>query len=346
MSKREWGIAMAICLSLWAPAQAADKTDEKTLQAVRQALVDAAMNANTRVSAHSWMDTQGALREVNRFTSDIQLQGLRVQGGANAPQVEVLGVQSTPSASPSCRVPSAKSSLRQMMGLQVSLAPELPMSQRLMARQLQRAIQARLNTLATEWRHLGVVREPQIDNTYLRELAGRGQHRVPWQLQILVAPGDLDGGEGLNVLWRVVHPARQQVLSQGAVPVAAPIENLYGDAPMVDGRMLAMLDQGLSFMGQQLENKLSCETQGLSVAKGPDGSWVVPAGHLAGLRVGDRLVLADDRVIPAHVLEPAALDQLVLAEVKSVSAYQSEIKPLPSKKKMPNVGWVAWPYTF
>jgi len=346
MRMLQWGFWLLMGCACAAPAMAADKVDEKTLQAIRQALVEAAMNANTRVSAHSWMDTQGALREVNRFTSDIQLQGLKVRGNAAAPEVEVLGVQRLANAPAACRVPSARANLRQMMTVQLSTAPELSPSLRPMAQQLHRTIQARLQTLSGEWTHLGLARDNPIESTYLRELAGRGQHRVPWQLQLRVVPADADAGQLFAVLWRLVQNGRQQVHAQGEMYLPTPIEILGADTPAVDARMLAQLDQGLPAMGQQLEAKLSCDSQGLSVAKGADGSWIVPAGHLAGLRVGDRLVLADDRVLPAHVLEPAALDQLVMAEVKSVSAYQSEVRPLPNKKKMPSVGWVAWPYTF
>ena len=125
MRMLQWGFWLLMGCACAAPAMAADKVDEKTLQAIRQALVEAAMNANTRVSAHSWMDTQGALREVNRFTSDIQLQGLKVRGNAAAPEVEVLGVQRLANAPAACRVPSARANLRQMMTVQLSTAPEL-----------------------------------------------------------------------------------------------------------------------------------------------------------------------------------------------------------------------------
>jgi hypothetical protein len=73
---------------------AAELTPEQRLQAIRQALVEAAMKSNTRVSATSWMDTNGALREYNRFSSEIKVRELQVtrygRDEAQEPQAEVM----------------------------------------------------------------------------------------------------------------------------------------------------------------------------------------------------------------------------------------------------------------
>ena len=67
---------------------------------------------------------------------------------------------------------------------------------------------------------------------------------------------------------------------------------------------------------------------------------------MSGLRVGDRVLLTDPRHLPEHALEPQALDAAVLAEVKSVSAYQSELKQVAGKAQKNKGPWVAWPYTY
>ena len=58
---------------------AADLSAQERLNAIRSAMVEAAMKSNTRVSATSWMDSDGALRELNRFSSEIKVRELQVR---------------------------------------------------------------------------------------------------------------------------------------------------------------------------------------------------------------------------------------------------------------------------
>ena len=93
-------------------------------------------------------------------------------------------------------------------------------------------------------------------------------------------------------------------------------------------------------------NSTSNTTGALTVAGGAGIAGNINAGGNAGLRVGDKLMLADASVLPRHTLEPSALDAAVLAEVKSVSPYQAEIKQVAGRKQKFNGAWVAWPYTY
>jgi hypothetical protein len=77
-----------------------------------------------------------------------------------------------------------------------------------------------------------------------------------------------------------------------------------------------------------------------------NGRLSLKAGTHAGLRVGDKLMIADPTVLPRHTLEPGALDAAVLAEVKSVTPYHAEIKQVAGRKQKFNGAWVAWPYTY
>jgi len=59
-------------------ANAQEVKPEQRLEAIRAALVEAAMKSNTRVSTTSWMDTRGALLELNRFSSEIRLRDIQI----------------------------------------------------------------------------------------------------------------------------------------------------------------------------------------------------------------------------------------------------------------------------
>ena len=117
--------------------------------------------------------------------------------------------------------------------------------------------------------------------------------------------------------------------------------------PRIDASMARAIEQSVTALTQALEERLACDPQVMTLNQ-EDGRLVVSAGDLSGLRVGDRVVLADPRHLPQHVLEPQALDAAVLAEVKSVSAHRAELKPVTGRKQKhkPSTAWVAWPYTY
>ena len=83
-----------------------------------------------------------------------------------------------------------------------------------------------------------------------------------------------------------------------------------------------------------------------SVEKNEDGQLTLRAGRASGLRVGDQIVLADAVLLPGRAIESGALDAVVLAEVKSVSDYQSEIRLIAGKQQKFQGNWVAWPFVY
>jgi hypothetical protein len=90
----------------------------------------------------------------------------------------------------------------------------------------------------------------------------------------------------------------------------------------------AAIARAVSAMAAKLEKQLACEPQTFAVEQS-NGRLTLNAGVNAGLRVGDKLMIADPSVLPRHTLEPGALDAAVLAEVKSVTPYSAEIKNRP-----------------
>ena len=90
----------AIWLALWnlglltsAVAQVTVMSPQEKLEAVRQALVSAAMEAPTQVQSTSWIDAQGVLRESSSFKSGMTVRGVRVtaysQDAQGKPKAEV-----------------------------------------------------------------------------------------------------------------------------------------------------------------------------------------------------------------------------------------------------------------
>ena len=332
---------------------AADLSAEERLKAIRSAMVEAAMKSNTRVSATSWMESDGKLRELNRFSSEIKLRDLQVakyaRDAGQEPQAE-LAVTNVERIEPNrCEAPQAKAPLRQVMTVGMDLSSSFPPAHRYQAQQVGLAARSRLLQAASRadrWRLITTQAQPR---TYDRLIHGHGEEHVQWHAQLTVTPvpygGVSDDYAAFGLTLQVNGPGQRQawfVTEEVVLPGVQP--QSYG-TPKMDVDITAAIARAVTAMADQLEKQLACEPQAFSVEPS-NGRLSLNAGANAGLRVGDKLMIADSSVLPRHTLEPAALDAAVLAEVKSVTPYQAEIKQVAGRKQKFNGAWVAWPYTY
>jgi hypothetical protein len=355
-SCRHLSLAAALLLTLGVnfSVTAADLSAQERLDAIRSAMVEAAMKSNTRVSATSWMEGDGKLRELNRFSSEIKLRDLQVaqyvRDAGQQPQAELAVTNSVEAVKPDrCEAPQAKAALRQVMTVDLNLSTGLAPAQRYQAQQLGMAARKQLMQSAARserWRLIATQAQP---NTYDRLQHGHGEEHVQWHAQLSVTPVPLSGVSddysAFGLTLQINGPGQRQawfVAEQLVVP-SIPTQ-AYG-TPKMDTDTNAAIASAVNAMAEQLDKQLACEPQTFSVAQS-NGRLSLNAGSKAGLRVGDKLMIADPSVLPRHTLEPGALDAAVLAEVKSVTPYQAEIKQVAGRKQKFNGPWVAWPYTY
>ena len=333
---------------------AADLSAQERLNAIRSAMVEAAMKSNTRVSATSWMESDGKLRELNRFSSEIRLRDLQlaeyVRDAGQQPKAELVVANHVEAVQPGrCEAPQAKAPLRQVMTVGLNLSSGLVSTQRYQAQQLGFAARTRLMQAAARserWRLISTQAQPR---TYDRLVHGHGEEHVEWHAQLTVTPvpfaGVSDDHTAFGLTLQVSGPGqRQGWFSAEEVVLSSLPTQTYG-TPKVDTDTHATIARAVDAMVQQLEKQLACEPQTFAVQH-KEGRLALNAGSNAGLRVGDQLMIADPSVLPRHTLEPGALDAAVLAEVKSVTPYQAELKQVAGRKQKFNGAWVAWPYTY
>ena len=333
---------------------AADLTPEQRLQAIRQALVEAAMKSSTRVSASSWMDTQGALREYNRFSSEVKVRDLQVtrygRDEAQEPQADIMAAATEPVEPARCNAPQAKAALMHVMTVSLELSPYLSPAQRYPAQQVGFAARQRLLQAATQAQHWRLMTDPVFTRSYERMSYSHGEEHVQWQMQLTVAPAPVglstDEAGAFVLQWQVRAPGHMHAMySAQDVIVGAPAA-LALTTPKLDQELREAIDLAVQRLGKALDVHLSCESPSLEVTQTEAGRLTINAGRRAGLRIGDKLMLSDARVLPKHALEAGALDAAVLAEVKSVSLYQAELKQVAGRAQKFQGAWVAWPYTY
>jgi hypothetical protein len=347
-------VTMLACMGVNFSVSAADLSAEERLNAIRSAMVEAAMKSNTRVSATSWMESDGKLRELNRFSSEIRLRDLQVaqyvRDAGQQPQAELAVTNSVEAIQPGrCEAPQAKAPLRQVMTVGMDLSSGFVPAQRYQAQQLGFVARTSLMQSAERserWRLISTQAQPR---TYDRLVHGHGEEHVQWHAQLTVTPvplaGVSDDFSTFGLTLQVSGPGQRQgwFVAEEVVVPSLPTQ-AYG-TPKMDKDTNVAIGRAVTAMVQQLEKQLTCEPQTFAVEQ-KEGRLALNAGSNAGLRVGDKLMIADPSALPRHTLEPGALDAAVLAEVKSVTPYQAEIKQVAGRKQKINGAWVAWPYIY
>ncbi len=190
------------CASPWAQTQVSaaaatapvvSAAAEQQLQAIRDALLQSALAAQTRVQSVSWINEQGQLLESSQFTSDVKVRGVQVleylQDAAGPSQVKLKAdVQATPRE---CR--SASSSAAWTHPLRVQMTWTTPQAPALRSAALQ-ALQVMEEALWQQVSH----RHPQVqwDNpnrfepvftsAYERAVYGKAQPQHPLTLRVSV----------------------------------------------------------------------------------------------------------------------------------------------------------------
>ena len=104
--------ALVLLFGLNLGLHAADLKPEQRLEAIRTALIEAAEKSNVRVSSSSWMDTHGALLQLNRFSSEIKLRDLQIDQYKKTSSTETveLSRKTTETIAPvRCDAPQARS---------------------------------------------------------------------------------------------------------------------------------------------------------------------------------------------------------------------------------------------
>ena len=340
-----WAIGISVC--------AQDLKPEQRLEAIRAALVEAAMKSNTRVSTTSWMDTRGALLELNRFSSEIRLRDIQIgqyKKTNNVETVELSNRTLESVAAVSCTAPRARSPIRHVMRVSLDLASSIAPEHHYLAQKIGFAARQHALQASSQTQHWRLMTDAAYKRTYERLIYGQGEESVQWSLQLTVLPARVNLNTG-------DHPAfilAWQVQSGPNKPVWFGAQNLlfgvtipksYG-TPKLDIDTLSSIEMTVNNMVKELDRQLACDPQSFAVEKNEDGQLVLHAGKTSGLRVGDQIVLADARLLPGRAIESGALDAAVLAEVKSVSDYQAEIRQVAGKKQTFQGGWVAWPFIY
>ena len=355
---------------------------EAQLQAIRSALLEKALGSNTRVSSTAWVNERGELMEASQFRTDMQVRGVRVleyvDGDAPEAVVKVAdnaapGAPAT-TALPECREPSgSREPWRQPLALRVQvdrpLDPQWAAISAQAGRWLEQAVRA---SAQNDGVPLDTFAPPPVRNRYEEALLSFPQPR-----STLVMTVRLRLHEG----WQAHHSgarlqrweAQTRQWLQWQAPERRPMTVKLdwslartGEAPMFqhesqlpvmvsaqdrpsmqfDDSTRLHIQREAAHRWQSFQGVLDCEPLVYEARGQGEGQVMLMAGQDAGLRVGDRLVLVDGRLVPGRLLEADAAPHLALLEIQQVQAQRAQARQVagPRLALEGSNQWLALPF--
>ena len=345
-----FGLGAALLPGQCVPQEPPHSAANQRLEALRNALMDKALKAPTRVRSASWVDESGTLHENLRIDSDIRLRGIRVlsyleeSGALKADVVE--GAAASLIVAGACPQPARRFkrhaalvqthaptdgrlgyhfmpelALRAEKSLQALFArdgawvvtPTVPVSTA-----YERVLLGPDTPTTTPYvMHLGLeaskpaVRdEPLTLAAALRSLS-LAAPRLP-AISLLLTLRMEESGSG-HVLWR----------EQAALEYPQEVSMVRQPLPAA---ITQAIDETLLGWHLALDKALECEPLQFAVTATESGELTIKAGSRSGMRIGDQLLLLDRTRIPGNLLEAGALDGAALLEVQFTAAYQSRAK--------------------
>lgn len=341
---------LMVSAGLWAGGHGdVGPTDDDVLVAIKEALVDEAREAETRVVNLAWLDAKGQMHESTMLQSDTRVRGVQVKrylDEAAKPRIEVA-LDDKQAAIPACF--AHDDHLTRLVGLSGRVTGDSPGALAMATQVLEQAtaqIQAGLER-STFWTANA---QPIMLDAYTAVLTGHRNRPAHYQLALDVAavprpaaipapviPGSdpistyfwgrpsVIADQWIQASLQLTDVRTDEVLWQAAEFIQIPPRRVtYGGDALPESAKV-VLEQAMWVWLAELDAFAECTPFQLALKPFGTDRFVIDGGEASGMAVGDRVLVMDRRQIPTRVLEPGALSTLALARVVRVSETQAEI---------------------
>ena len=372
-----WVLQAMLLASAGAQSAIGGFSAEERLEAIRQGLVQAALEGATRVESMAWIDGQGVLREGSSFRSGMDVRGVQVlsyvRDKAGRPQAQlklpalsaegstsVLGRQDMvkqPAAPSTC---ANSPSLRHLIGLRMTVeggwsVDEAPLAQAL--GQLTANLLQHSGGMAAGWSMLP--RSAPAQSGYERVLLGTSADQLPWQAFLVVKPAPPLPATGAasylsalpiwpdrpvmaRVNFSLVARGQSRPAFEGSVQLEVPRQAQAWGRPQLEATVRAQASSLIQPWALALSEQFACEAVRPDVIAVRGVELSINAGTLAGVRSGDEWLLADPQRFPQQILASGVAASAVLARVAQVYPHHAQLQIVAGPTDLVRTDWRAW----
>lgn len=358
-----WLLLCSLSLSPAVAAETSISPSDK-LQAVKQALVDLALETDVKLGSTAYLDAAGVLHESSVLSSDSLVRGVRVVSYLEEAGVTVAKVDASILSDPNC--PGSRPEIRREATVRVVAASPNSRIGDHYINELALAPKQALSKILAASSDWSVKSESVYTSSYQRYVSGTAADQVPYRFDIVIRERDplrgvTNHGEralhyGLRsgydtAAWAVekipelnfhkpwptatleyeltlVDRARGIPLWQKTLPVTYPKVNRGYSKDAVPIKFSQQIAQITEQFIADVSATMACQTEYYHLAAVPGANDIasINAGQIAGIKVGDQFLISSDAKILNQVLSMSGLAGLGLAEVESVATHSATIK--------------------
>jgi hypothetical protein len=208
------------------------------------------------------------------------------------------------------------------------------------------------------WRMVNSLPAASMSNTmttYERALLGNRPDQLPWTAKLQLRTEQLEAtglaglrGEKGNAL--MVHMRLQVTGAEGNAPgfedqtsFAVELDVPAWSHPRLSANGLTSLQNEMNVMRSQAEEWLACQSVHPVVTAVASKQIEINAGSLAGVKKGDEWLVANPARFPAELMSKDGAPQTLLAQVQSVTPFNSQMVVLAGPAQAAQANWRAWP---
>ncbi len=345
--------ALVMAGSLIASASAQSLTAEERLDAIRQSLVQRALEGPTQVRATQWVDGNGALQESSSFVTGMEVRGVRIlaYGRDMDRQPTATGMQldGKTALAAACVSPAVDGGVWHQLNWVVRYDGPMSAQRRYEAQLISQQFRQQTFSASHHAKNWRVSERKLPADGYEQLLVGQGEQHVPWVLRVRVSASadSFYASNVYDVTWELIgRGAGQDPAYRGSQQISIDVPRTVGiESKPLAPVVMSQIQASIQKFQEGMEKVLSCKVPQFQVLNVYAGSVRIAGGAASGIRVGTQMVLADRQKLPLRALEPRALERLAMAEVVSVSDYYAELKLSAGSKFPANAQWVAIAHT-
>ena len=338
---------------------------ERRIEALRNALINRALQAPTQIQSAAWIDESGRLQENTRITSDMKVRGIRIEPSPDAQDVTqekiIIDAANSIISPAQCGAPTTQWTRSAILKIEQQ-RPNGVINQDHIAEI------ARItgDIFSEKWAEKGLwTLLPSSDlNLYEQMVRVGTQVSAPYKITISIGTSKIeptqetisqsllklfstnDSALPKTTLTLTVHlseASSNKIIWSTSSPLHYPSAEVSIQKRPLPASISTQLHALIATWQQQVSIRLKCEPVFFNVSKNVDGSVTVNAGSGSGLRENDKVLVFDQTQVPRHILEGGLDKSVFLAEIESVSKNFAKLRffsPPPSANAS---RWIAIP---
>ena len=361
------GIFLALA-SATASADAGDvdagESAELRIEAIRNALINRALQSEVRVRGMSWVDESGRLREHSLITSDLKVRGIRINAYLENDKPResiVIDTVAAITSSRNCMPPEAR--LRRPALLSMDYQPKDAHSAQYQLAQIANAIEKQVEA---EFSGNGIWQlQKQSQLSEYAQVVNFGQRQsAPYRITITVSESSgtqLDPNASMGMFHMIMglpRPAHSpelalrisltetgsnRILWNETTSLQLPLTAVQMQSRQPDKELKETISRVVTVWHSKIETLLKCEPVFFNLSTPVTGEYFINAGAAAGIRIHDKFLIVEKARFPANILGQELLQTIMLGEVQSVSRSSANIKIQGSLEATKVGRWVALP---